>query len=218
MIRFACVLHFKKCCSNWTLYSKKTALFAVFQCDFNANEATSSELANDAFYICITWKYAVFQWKNGVFCCISMRYWCQFITSSERANDAFYTCITWKYDVFQWKQVLFKLNTFFEKNGVICCISMRFWCQFINIIGTREWCVLHVYYIKIPCISVKKVLFKLNTFSEKNGFFCCILMRFWCQFINIIGKREWCVLHVYYMKISCISWKKDVQIEHPRVE
>ena len=60
MMRFTCVLHEntlyfneKKCCSNWTLFSKKTALFAVFQCDFDANVATSTERANDVFYMCI---------------------------------------------------------------------------------------------------------------------------------------------------------------------
>ena len=114
MMRFTCLLHEntlffmnKKCCSNWTLFSKKTALFALFQCDFYENLATSS----------------------------------------ERSNDALNLCITWKYVVFHGNKVLFKLNTFFEINGVICCISMRFWWKFSNIIGPREWfvylCVLH---------------------------------------------------------------------------
>ena len=35
-------------------FSKKKALIAVFQCDFDANVATSSERANNAFYMCIT--------------------------------------------------------------------------------------------------------------------------------------------------------------------
>ena len=131
----------------------------------------------------------VLQWigyeEGWKWCCATQRFavfLCDFdanlSTSSERANDAFYMCITWKHDVFQWKKVLYKLNTFFEKNGVICCISMRFWCQFINIIGTREWCVLHVYYMKIPCISVKKSVVQIEHFSKKTALFAVFLCDF----------------------------------------
>ena len=49
MMRFTCVLH-----ENTMYFSEKTALFAVFLYDFDANVATSSECANDAFYMCIT--------------------------------------------------------------------------------------------------------------------------------------------------------------------
>ena len=60
-MRFTCVLHEntlfllkKSVVQKLTLYPKKTALFAIFLCDFDANIATSSEFANDAFYMCIT--------------------------------------------------------------------------------------------------------------------------------------------------------------------
>ena len=45
------------------IFFEKTALFAVFLFEFDANGATALERANDAFYMYITWKYAVFDEK-----------------------------------------------------------------------------------------------------------------------------------------------------------
>ena len=59
MMRFTCVLHentlyfIKKKVVQIEHFSKKTAFFAVFQCDFDENVATSSERANDAFAVSI---------------------------------------------------------------------------------------------------------------------------------------------------------------------
>ena len=60
---------------------EKTALFAVFQHDFDANEATSSKRADDAFYLAL---FAVFLCDFDANVAISL----------ERANDAFYMCTT----------------------------------------------------------------------------------------------------------------------------
>ena len=115
------------------------------------------------------------------------------------------------------KKSVVQIEHFFrKKNGVSCCISIRFWCNCSNFIGTHKWCVLYVYYMKISYISRKNVLLKLNTFFfEKMRYllyFNPILMELFQHHRNAQMMRFKCVLHE---KKSCISWKKSVvQIEH----
>ena len=133
-------------------------------------------------------------------------------TSSERLIDAFYMCITLKYVIFHEKKSVFQIKNFFRKNGVICCILMRFWCRCTIMIRRRKWYALRVWYMKISCTLFKKLIFKWTTFFEKKQlyllYFNAILMPIYGNNQNAQMMCSMCKIHLnmmYFMKKGVVQ-------------